>query len=186
MPRGRRRRRSWLPRRVAGLTEYLGGLRYVVAILSSAISGGGPLGGTAQVVHTTNLIASSLNSRPRHFAALTGQATPTSGRRGRAEQVVKSGHRPGWLAPLGAPACPRALPWTPFRCRRFDLAALPRSHFVDSASRCQGNTFDGGLARAGRRSKPPHAAWPLRLGRRADRWLEARFSEACGCRGRSH
>ena len=160
-------------RRVAGLTKYLGRLGYHVTILTSAISGGGPVEGAAEVVRTADLMASSLNWRRRHFAALTGQATETYGRRSRAEQVVVPDLAlAGWL-PF---ALPRALALS--RGRRFDVVVTtsppPSSHFVGRALRCRKTRWIAEL-RDGWAFEPPHAAWPLRLQRRADRSLEARF-----------
>ena len=160
-------------RRVAGLTKYLGRLGYHVTILTSAISGGGPVEGAAEVVRTADLMASSLNWRRRHFAALTGQATgdlraSESCRAGRSSDLALA----GWL-PF---ALPRALALS--RGRRFDVVVTtsppPSSHFVGRALRCRKTRWIAEL-RDGWTFEPPHAAWPLRLQRRADRSLEARF-----------
>src|SRR2546430_7861616 len=59
-------------RRIAGSTKYLSRLGYQVTVLSSAVSGQGPIEGAACIVRTADLLASPLNWRRRHFDALSG------------------------------------------------------------------------------------------------------------------
>jgi hypothetical protein len=58
-------------RRVAGLSKYLSRLGHRVTVLTSAVSGSGPIEGAAHVVRTRDLLVSRLNWRRQNFASLT-------------------------------------------------------------------------------------------------------------------
>jgi glycosyltransferase involved in cell wall biosynthesis len=158
-------------RRVAGLTKYLARLGHRITVLTSAVSGDGEIDGAAAVIRTPDLIATRLNWRRRHFAALGGRSAATYSRASRLESV---------LVPDIA-----AVSWVPFALRRalalqrrgvFDCVITtspPQSaHFVGAALQRRGVPWIAEL-RDGWSFEPPRAQWPLSAQRRADRALEA-------------
>jgi glycosyltransferase involved in cell wall biosynthesis len=60
-------------RRVAGFAKYLARLGYRVTVLTSRVSGSGPIEGAERVVRTSDLLVSRLNWRRGHFEAFSGQ-----------------------------------------------------------------------------------------------------------------
>lgn len=62
-------------RRVAGFTKYLARLGHRVTVLTSGVSGDGPIEGAAEVVRTGDLMLTRLNWRRRHFRAFAGEET---------------------------------------------------------------------------------------------------------------
>jgi glycosyltransferase involved in cell wall biosynthesis len=60
-------------RRAAGLTKYLSRLGHQVTVLTSVMSGSGPVPGAASTVRTRDLLISPLNWRRSGFAALKGE-----------------------------------------------------------------------------------------------------------------
>jgi len=60
-------------RRVAGLAKYLSRLGYRVTVLTSMLSGSGPVEGAHRVVRTRDLMTSRLNWRRGSFQSLSGQ-----------------------------------------------------------------------------------------------------------------
>ena len=158
-------------RRVAGLTKYLARLGHHITVLTSAVSGAGEIDGAAAVIRTPDLIATRLNWRRKHFAALGGRSDATYSPASRLESV---------LVPDIA-----AISWVPFALRRalalqrragFDCVITtspPQSaHFVGAALQRRGVPWIAEL-RDGWSFEPPRAQWPLRAQRRADRALEA-------------
>src|SRR5918995_713669 len=61
-------------RRVGGLARHLAALGHEVSVLTSMLSGRGPVDGAARVVRTRDLLASGINWRRQSFAALEGSA----------------------------------------------------------------------------------------------------------------
>jgi glycosyltransferase involved in cell wall biosynthesis len=59
-------------RRVAGLTRHLSRLGHRVTVLTSVISGSGPVEGAWRTIRTRDLMVSRLNWRARNFTALQG------------------------------------------------------------------------------------------------------------------
>jgi glycosyltransferase involved in cell wall biosynthesis len=169
-------------RRTAGLAKYLGRRGHDVTVLTSALSGDGALDGDATTVRTHDLIASRLNWRRRHFAALTGRSESTYDSPSRIQSVVV----PDLAAVTWLPfALPRALALA--RKRRFDCvitSSPPESaHAVGYALRRRGVPWIVDL-RDGWTFESPHAPWPLRVQRRVDggleRWLLTRASAVVG------
>jgi glycosyltransferase involved in cell wall biosynthesis len=62
-------------RRASGLTKYLGRLGHRVTVLTSVMSGSGPVPDAAHAVRTRDLLVSPLNWRRSGLAALQGDAT---------------------------------------------------------------------------------------------------------------
>jgi glycosyltransferase involved in cell wall biosynthesis len=160
-------------RRVAGLTKYLARLGYRITVLTSAISGEGPIEGAERVVRTPDLMASRLNWRRAHFAALTGREQEQYGRPSRLEQVVVPDLAAlTWLPP----ALPRALALA----RRARYAGVittspPSSaHAIGYALRQRGIPWIAEL-RDGWTFEPPRQPWPLAAQRQADRALEVKL-----------
>lgn len=65
-------------RRTAGFAKYLGRRGHRVIVVTSKVSGAGPIDGAARVVRTRDVMASNLNWRRRSFEALQGQNTQTA------------------------------------------------------------------------------------------------------------
>ena len=158
-------------RRAGGLAKYLARLGYRVTVLTSAISGEGPIAGAAAVARTADLMASPLNWRRGHFEALSGTAAAAYARPSRLESVVV----PDLAALTWLPvALPRALALA--RERRFDCVLTssppPSTHLVGRALARRGSCWVAEL-RDGWTFEPPRPQWPLRVQRRADRALES-------------
>jgi glycosyltransferase involved in cell wall biosynthesis len=158
-------------RRVAGLTKYLARLGYRISVLTSRISGDGPIEGAFEVFRTGDLMASPLNWRRRQFAALSGRNEGTYARPSRLEAVVVPDIALfSWL-PL---ALPRALSLA--RSRGFDCVITtsppPSVHLVGRSLRASGIRWIAEL-RDGWTFEPPRAAWPFATQQRLDRALEA-------------
>jgi glycosyltransferase involved in cell wall biosynthesis len=160
-------------RRVAGLTKYLARLGFELTVLTSGISGEGPIEGAEQVVRTPDLMASRLNWRRRHFAALTGRESQDYGRPSRlAAMVVPDLAALTWL-PL---ALPRALALARRTRYRAVITTSPPSsaHVIGGALQRRGTPWIAEL-RDGWTFEPPRPSWPLAAQQHADRALEARL-----------
>jgi glycosyltransferase involved in cell wall biosynthesis len=157
-------------RRAAGLTKYLGRLGYSVTLLTSAVSGTGPVEGAASVVRTADILASPLNWRRRHFDALRG-GTGVYKQASRLESVVVPDLALiGWLPS----ALPRALLLRPNRFDCVITSSPPQSaHLIGLALRGRGIRWIAEL-RDGWTFDPPRRAWPTSLQRRLDVALERR------------
>ena len=64
-------------RRAAGLTKYLARAGHSVSVLTSVMSGSGPVPGAARTIRTRDLLVSPLNWRRSGLAALQGDANAT-------------------------------------------------------------------------------------------------------------
>jgi len=160
-------------RRVAGLTKYLARRGFRITVLSSAISGAGAIEGAANVVRTADLMASRMNWRRGHFAALTGREDAKYRRPSRLEAAVV----PDLAALTWLPfAVPRALSMA--RRGQFDavLTTSPpaSAHAVGYALQSRGVPWIAEL-RDGWTFEPPRRPWPTEAQRRADRALESRM-----------
>ena len=159
-------------RRVAGLTKYWSKSGYRVTVLTSAISGEGPIEGAAEVVRTRDLMASSLNWRRRHFAALGGHVAQSYRRPSRLEAVVVPDlGLLGWI-PFALPRAVRLA-----RARVFDCvitSSPPQStHLIGNVLSKRGLPWIAEL-RDGWTFDPPRRPWPLVTQRRLDVSLEHR------------
>jgi glycosyltransferase involved in cell wall biosynthesis len=157
-------------RRIGGLAKYLDRLGYRVTVLTSSVSGDGPIEGAVEVVRTPDLMTSRLNWRRRSFAALGGGLPAAYSRRSALESVV--------VPDLGV------ITWLPFALRRtrglardasFDCvltSSPPQSaHLVGLALRRRGIPWIAEL-RDGWTFEPPRPSWPTGLQRRIDGALE--------------
>jgi glycosyltransferase involved in cell wall biosynthesis len=157
-------------RRVAGLTKYLARLGNSVTVLTSAISGEGPIEGASETIRTRDLMASPLNWRRRHFAALTGNGAQAYGRPSRLEAVFFPDIAVATWLPF---ALRRALALS--RTQRFDCVITssppPSTHLIGRALERHGLCWIAEL-RDGWTFEPPRRPWPLAAQRRADSALE--------------
>ena len=161
-------------RRVAGLTKYLARLGYRVIVLTSAVSGNGPIDGAAAVHRTGDLLATRLNWRRDHLEALRG------------ERAASSYARPSALEALVVPDL-ALVGWVPAALRRAVAVARsdqvdcvvttspPQSaHLIGRALQRRGIPWIAEL-RDGWTFEPPREQFPLAVQRTADAALEARM-----------
>jgi glycosyltransferase involved in cell wall biosynthesis len=157
-------------RRLAAMAKYLSRTGHAVTVVTSVVSGKGPIEGAEKVVRTRDALTSGLNWRRRHFAALVGVSEETY-------------RPPSWLASVVVPDL-SLLTWLPFalplalrlsRTCRFDCVLTssppPSVHLVGLALRRRRIPWIADL-RDGWSFEPPHAPWPLQLQHRIDRSLE--------------
>jgi glycosyltransferase involved in cell wall biosynthesis len=161
--------------RVAGIVKYLGRLDVEVTVLTSAVSGEGPIEGAVHVERTRDLLVSGLNWRRDQLQAI-GDAQATYRGASRLESVVVPDvNVVGWV-PF---AIARARQLT--RRRHFDciLTTSPphASHLVGLALRRRGIPWIGEF-RDGWTFDPPRHPWPTRAQRWLDAALERRVLEA--------
>jgi glycosyltransferase involved in cell wall biosynthesis len=102
-------------RRVAGLARHLFRLGHEVTVLTSMLSGRGPIDGAVRTVRTRDLLASGLNWRRGNFAALEGN------------DPAADYARPSRVATLLVPD-PAVVSWLPF--------ALPRALRLAAGADC--------------------------------------------------
>jgi glycosyltransferase involved in cell wall biosynthesis len=155
---------------VAGLTRYLARLGHRVTVLTSAASGDGQIDGAVEVVRTPDLIATPLNWRRRHFAALGGEAQASYSAPSRLESVVI----PDIAAVSWLPfALGRALAMA--KRDRFDCvitSSPPQSgHLVGAALKRRGVPWIAEF-RDGWSFESPRRPYPFRWQRRTDASLE--------------
>jgi glycosyltransferase involved in cell wall biosynthesis len=152
------------------LTKYLSQLGHKVTILTSTISGTGPIQGAAEVVRTADLMASSLNWRRRHFAALTGRESRDYSQPSRVQAAIVPDLALITWVPIATMGALRLA-----RSDDYDVVITtsppPSAHLVGRAVRSRGIRWIAEL-RDGWTFEPPHAPWPLALQCRADRALE--------------
>ena len=157
-------------RRVAGFSKYLGQRGHRVVVLTSAVSGEGPVEGAARVVRTRDLVASAFNWRRSHLEALTGSSSATYAEPSRLQSVVV----PDLAALTWLPfALPRALRLA--RQERPDCVITtspPQSgHWIGRALKRRGVPWIADL-RDGWTFEPSHDGWPTEAQRAVDRRLE--------------
>jgi Glycosyltransferase Family 4 len=121
-------------RRVAGLARHLARLGHEVTVLTSMLSGRGPVPGAARVVRTRDLLAGGLNWRRANFAALEG---------GAAEYAP-----PSRVSTLLVPD-PAAVSWLPFAIPRALRLARAADCAITSAPARSTHLIGLALARAG-------------------------------------
>jgi len=156
-------------RRVAGFTKYLARLGHRVTVLTSRVSGDGPIEGAAEVVRTSDLMLSPVNWRRRHFRAFAGEESGGYFQPSVLERVVVPDVALATWLPY---ALPRALGLTR---EGFDVVVTsgpPQSaHFVGLALKRRGLRWIADF-RDGWRFEPHGAEWPAGLQRRVDAALE--------------
>ena len=158
-------------RRIGGLAKYLARAGVEVTVLTSAMSGDGPVEGAARVVRTGDLLTSRLNWRRGSLDALRGGAPAAYSRRSRLEDVaVPDLGAVTWL-PYALPAALRLV-----RSRRFDavLTSSPPSsaHLIGRTLRRRGLAWIAEL-RDGWSFEPPRPPLP-----RPQRGLDARVERS--------
>ena len=161
-------------RRVAGFAKYLARLGYRVTVLTSQVSGSGPIEGAERVVRTSDLLVSRLNWRRGHFDAFSGE-----GQGGYAEPsvlervVVPDLSAVTWL-PFALPAALRLV-----RDERFDCVLTssppPSAHLVGLALKRRGLCWIADF-RDGWTFEPGHAPWFVGPQGWADASLERRVA----------
>jgi glycosyltransferase involved in cell wall biosynthesis len=157
-------------RRIGGLVKYLARSGHRVTVLTSRISGEGPIDGAEQVVRTHDLFATQLNWRRRSFQAMTGLGPATYSRASRLESLaVPDLAVVGWL-PFALPAALRLA-----RRERFDVvltSSPPQSaHLIGRALKRRGLPWIAEL-RDGWTFDPPRPPFPTGTQRRLDAALE--------------
>ena len=158
-------------RRIGGLAKYLARLGIRVTVLTSAMSGTGPIEGAWAVVRTGDLLTSRLNWRRGSLEALRGGVPASYSRRSRLEDIaVPDLSAVTWL-PYALPAALRLV-----RRERFDCvltSSPPQSaHLVGRALRRRGIPWIAEL-RDGWTFEPPRP--PFRGPQRA---LDARLERS--------
>jgi glycosyltransferase involved in cell wall biosynthesis len=161
-------------RRAGAFAKYLGRLGHRVTVLTSRISGEGGIEGAAEVVRTGDALATRLNWRRRHFAALSGGDQSGYSPPSRLESLVVPDLAVGTWLPF---ALPRALSLA--RKEDFDVVLTTSppqsSHLVGLALARHGLPWIAEL-RDGWTFEPPRAPWPSRAQRRLDAALERRVA----------
>jgi len=159
-------------RRVAGFAKYLSRLDYRVTVLTSRVSGSGPIEGAARVVRTSDLLVSRLNWRRGHFAAFSGQGGGSYAEPSVLERVVVPDLSAVTWLPFALPAARRLA-----REERFDCvitSSPPQSaHLVGLALKRRGLCWIADF-RDGWSFEPQHVPWLLGAQGRADASLERR------------
>ena len=157
-------------RRVAAQCKYLSRAGYSVTVLTSDVSGEGPIEGAESVARTKDALTSALNWRRGQFAALGGSSSDTYKPPSRLASVVVPDLSVGTWLPFALPAARKLA-----RSRRFDCvltsSPLPSTHLIGLALRRRGIPWIAEL-RDGWTFEPPHAPWPLQAQHAADRKLE--------------
>jgi glycosyltransferase involved in cell wall biosynthesis len=156
-------------RRVAGFTKYLARLGHRVTVLTSRVSGEGPIEGAAEVVRTGDLMLTPLNWRRRHFRAFAGEGPGGYVQPSVLERVVVPDVALATWLPY---ALPRALR---LARERFDVvvtSAPPQStHLLGIALKRRGLRWIADF-RDGWRFEPHGTEWPAGAQRRVDAALE--------------
>jgi glycosyltransferase involved in cell wall biosynthesis len=166
-------------RRIGGLARELGRLGHEVTVLTSVISGEGPVPGAARTVRTRDLIASRVNWRRGNFDAIAGATegaydpTPSVF----ASIIVPDLEIVGWV--------PFALPRALGLARHGEIDCVVTSspphsgHLIGMALRARGVPWVADL-RDGWRFDPSRPRYPLRLQRALDAALERRMARDAG------
>jgi glycosyltransferase involved in cell wall biosynthesis len=168
-------------RRTAGFAKYLAQRGHRVVVVTSKISGTGPIEGAARVVRTRDLMATNLNWRRKGFEALQGQAETG---------VSVAAPEPSRLEDVVVPDL-ALVTWVPFalaaalrvaREERPDVVWTtgppPSTNLVGLAlSRRLGLPWIADI-RDGWRFERNHADFPLAVQRALDGWLDKRLTRA--------
>ena len=168
-------------RRIAGLTRHLARLGHEVTVLTSVVSGSGPVPGAARTVRARDLMVSPLNWRRGNFAAIQGASEASYDARpsALASIAVPDLEVIGWL-PFALPAALRIA-----RTGRIDCVVTsspPRSgHLIGLALQARGLPWVADFRDGWSFDVPDRPPYPLRTQRALDRTLEravARRSDA--------
>jgi glycosyltransferase involved in cell wall biosynthesis len=159
-------------RRVAGFSKYLARLGYRVTVLTSRVSGSGPIEGAERVVRTSDLLVTRLNWRRGHFEALSGQGQGGYAEPSLLERVVVPDLSAVTWLPFALPAALRLA-----REERFDCvitSSPPQSaHLVGLALKRRGPCWIADF-RDGWTFEPQHSPWLVGVQGRADALVERR------------
>jgi glycosyltransferase involved in cell wall biosynthesis len=160
-------------RRVAALAKYLARNDFEITVLTSRMSGEGPVEGAVEVIRTADLLASPVNWRRRQLEVMSAGVPGTY-------------RRPSPLQSLLVPD-PAVVSWLPFalpaalRLDGFDFVLTtspPQSaHLVGAALARRGVPWIAEL-RDGWTFEPPRPEWPLGPLRALDRRLERTLRKA--------
>jgi glycosyl transferase family 4 len=153
--------------RITGMARYLSRLGHEVTVLTSVVSGSGPVPGAARTIRTRDLMVSPLNWRRANFAAVTGTGD--------------AGYdaSPSMFASLIVPDL-ELVGWVPFALARawgvaadcVITSAPPHSgHLVGLALQARGMPWVADF-RDGWRFEPTRPRFPLAAQRAADAVLE--------------
>jgi glycosyltransferase involved in cell wall biosynthesis len=159
-------------RRIAGLTRHLARLGHEVTVLTSVVSGSGPVPGAGRTVRTRDLMVSPLNWRRSNFAALQGGSQGAYDPRpsALASIAVPDLEVIGWL-PFALEAALRLVRSTPIDC--VVTSAPPRSgHLIGLALHARGVPWVADFRDGWSFDVPDRPRYPLRAQRALDRTLE--------------
>jgi glycosyltransferase involved in cell wall biosynthesis len=157
--------------RIAGMARYLGEAGHDVTVLTSMVSGSGPVPGAARTVRTRDLMVSRLNWRRANFEAVAGNreggydATPSAF----ASVLVPDLEVVGWL-PFALPAALRLARRGGFDC--VITSSPPHSgHALGLALQARGLPWVADF-RDGWRFEPTRPRFPLAVQRGLDARME--------------
>jgi glycosyltransferase involved in cell wall biosynthesis len=159
-------------RRVAGFTKYLARLGYRVTVLTSRVSGSGPIEGAERVVRTSDLLVSRLNWRRGHFEAFSGQGQGGYAEPSVLERVVVPDLSAVTWIPFALPAALRLAREEPFDCV-ITSSPPPSVHLVGLALKRRGLCWIADF-RDGWTFEPQHSPWLTGAQVRADALVERR------------
>jgi len=164
-------------RRTAGFAKYLGRRGHRVVVLTSKVSGSGPVEGAARVVRTRDLMASRFNWRRGSFDALQGQSG------------AAAAPQPSKLEDIVVPDL-ALVAWVPFALPRAIAIAKqerpdvvwttgppPSTNLIGLALQRHGLPWVADI-RDGWRFERNHADFPLAAQRALDDWLDHRLTAA--------
>lgn len=164
-------------RRTAGFAKYLGRRGHRVVVLTSKVSGSGPVEGAARVVRTRDLMASRFNWRRGSFDALQGQSG------------AAAAPQPSKLEDIVVPDL-ALVAWVPFALPRAIAIAQqerpdvvwttgppPSTNLIGLALQRHGLPWVADI-RDGWRFERNHADFPLAAQRALDDWLDHRLTAA--------
>src|SRR4051812_31969807 len=166
-------------RRSGGFAKYLGRRGHRVIVVTSKVSGGGPVEGAARVVRTRDVMASNLNWRRRSFEALQGQNTQAAAAPAPSkleDVVVPDLALVGWI--------PFALP-TALRVAREERPDVVWTTGPPPSTNLIGLALQQRLGlpwiadiRDGWRFERNHGDFPLAVQRALDAWLDRTLTSA--------
>lgn len=159
-------------RRIAGLTRHLARLGHEVTVLTSVVSGSGPVPGAARTIRARDLMVSPLNWRRGNFAAIQGGSEAAYDARpsALASIAVPDLEVVGWL-PFALPAALRVARTAGIDC--VVTSSPPRSgHLIGLALQARGLPWVADLRDGWTFDVPDRPRYPLRAQRALDRALE--------------